>query len=113
MTDPTKRSGVKREVIAQSPEMRFAVYTLAKGAQIPWHRHTEVSDSFICCEGTLRVDMRRQDDKESFDSVTLTAGKMHELHAPHIHRAVNTGDGICRFALIQWNGKYDFHPADH
>ena len=105
--DPAVRQGVESEVVAQSPEMRFTLYTLAPGAQIPWHFHSEVADWYVCREGVFTVESRWPET-----SVTLTAGAMHEMPMRRVHRVVNTGDGPCRFALVQGLGKYDFNPVD-
>ena len=105
--DPAVRPGVKSEVVAQSDDVRFTLYTLEPGGQIPWHFHSEVTDWFICREGTFTVDAQAPDS-----SVTLNAGEMHEMPARRVHRVVNTGDSTCRFALVQVLGKYDFNPHD-
>jgi quercetin dioxygenase-like cupin family protein len=105
--DPAVRPGVESEVLAQSDDVRFTLYTLEPGAQIPWHFHSEVTDWFICREGSCTVDSQSPDT-----SVTLGAGDMHEMPARRVHRVVNTGDGTCRFALVQVLGKYDFNPFD-
>lgn len=105
--DPAVRPGVESEVVAQSADMRFTLYTLAPGAQIPWHFHSEVADWYVCREGVFTVESRSPDT-----SVTLTAGEMHEMPVRRVHRVVNTGDSTCRFALVQGLGAYDFNPVD-
>jgi quercetin dioxygenase-like cupin family protein len=104
---PAVRPGVENEVIAQSPEMRFVLYTLAPGAEIPWHFHSEVADWYVCREGVFTVESQSPDE-----AVTLTRGEMHEMPVRRVHRVVNTGDGTCRFALVQGLGKYDFNPVN-
>ena len=105
--DPAARPGVVNEVIAQSAEMRFTLYTLAPGAQIPWHFHSEVSDWYICREGVFAVETRSPDE-----TVTLAQGEMHQVPTRRVHRVLNQGDGACHFALVQGLGKYDFNPVD-
>ena len=65
--DPAVRPGVESEVIAHSADVRFTLYTLAPGGEIPWHFHSEVTDWFICREGTVTVDFATADG-------TATAG---------------------------------------
>ncbi len=105
--DPAVRPGVKNEVLAQSDDVRFSLYTLAPGGEIPWHFHSEVTDWFICREGTFTVYSQAPDSE-----VTLSPGEMYEMPARRVHRVLNTGDGTCRFALVQVLGKYDFNPYD-
>lgn len=98
--------GVSNEVIAQSPEMRFTLYALEPGAQIPWHFHSEVNDWYLGREGVFAVETRSPDA-----AATLRAGDMLQVPVRRVHRVVNTGDGVCRFALVQGLGRYDFNPA--
>ncbi len=105
--DPAVRPGVESEVIAHSADVRFTLYTLEPGAQIPWHFHSEVTDWYICREGTFAVESQSPNA-----SVTLTVGEMHEMDVRRVHRVVNTGDSACLFALVQGLGKYDFNPVE-
>ena len=94
-------------MIAQSDDMRFTLYTLAPGGEIPWHYHSEVTDWYIGREGRFTVESQAPDT-----AVTLAVGDLHEMPARRVHRVVNTGDGTARFALVQVAGKYDFIPFD-
>ena len=40
-----------RELVAEGTDLRVQVLTLAAGQCVPWHYHTEISDSFVCLEG--------------------------------------------------------------
>ena len=101
------RPGVENEVLAQSADMRFALYSIAPGAQIPWHFHSAVSDWYICREGVFAVETQSPDH-----TATLRAGEMFQVPVRRVHRVVNRGEGTCRFALVQGLGAYDFNPAD-
>lgn len=103
---PAVKPGVESEVIAQSDQMRFTLYTIAPGAEIPWHFHSEVSDWYICRDGTFAVECQSPES-----SVALTAGEMYQMPVRRVHRVVNRSDGPCRFALVQEFGKYDFNPV--
>ncbi|NKB48045.1 MAG: cupin domain-containing protein [Alphaproteobacteria bacterium] len=105
--NPTARPGVANEVIAQSADMRFTLYTIDAGAQIPWHFHSEVSDWYICREGVFSVETQSPDHVE-----TLSVGAMFQVPVRRVHRVVNQGDSPCRFALVQGLGAYDFNPVD-
>lgn len=101
------RPGVENEVIAQSADMRFTLYSIEAGSQIPWHFHSEVSDWYICREGIFSVETRSPDHV-----ATLGVGEMFQVPVRQIHRVINRGDGPCRFALVQGLGAYDFNPAE-
>ncbi|MBT5895848.1 MAG: hypothetical protein HOH61_08095, partial [Rhodospirillaceae bacterium] len=40
-----------RESVMEGADMRVTVLTLAEAECIPWHYHTEITDSFVCLEG--------------------------------------------------------------
>ena len=101
------RPGVESEVIAQSADMKFTLFTLAPGAEIPWHFHSEVTDWYVCREGVFAVETQSPDNL-----VTLTVGEMTKTPVRRVHRVVNKGDGPCRFALVQGLGAYDFIPVE-
>jgi len=46
------------EVVAEGGDMRVSVLTLAAGQEVPWHYHSEITDSFVCLEGPMVVETR-------------------------------------------------------
>ena len=38
------------ELVAEGADLRVQVLTLAAGQCVPWHYHTEISDSFVCLD---------------------------------------------------------------
>ena len=46
------------EIVAEGADMRVSVLTLAAGQEVPWHYHSEISDSFVCLEGPMLVETR-------------------------------------------------------
>ena len=46
------------EVVAEGDDMRVSVLTLAAGQEVPWHYHSEITDSFACLEGPMVVETR-------------------------------------------------------
>ena len=47
-----------RETVAEGADLRVSVLTLAAGQEVPWHYHSEISDSFVCLEGPMVVETR-------------------------------------------------------
>ena len=47
-----------RELVAEGTDLRVQVLTLAAGQCVPWHYHTEISDSFVCLDGPMVVETR-------------------------------------------------------
>lgn len=96
----------KREILAQVPDLRMVVMTLAAGQEVPWHFHSNVSDTFFCLEGPMVIETHAPEG-----AVELTAGQTHVIPARRAHRVHGKGGGRCKFAILQGVGKYDFHPA--
>jgi quercetin dioxygenase-like cupin family protein len=53
-----KLPGAGHELVAEGADLRVQVLTLAAGQCVPWHYHTDISDSFVCLEGPMVVETR-------------------------------------------------------
>ena len=95
-----------RELIAQSNGLRMQVLTLAAGQEVPWHWHTEVTDTFFCMEGPMVVETRAP-----ASTTVLHPGQMHAVPARCAHRVTGQGGGRAKFAILQGVGSYDFMPV--
>ena len=95
-----------REIVAETPELRMVVLTLAPGQEIPWHWHSAVTDHTICLEGPMVVETRAP--RERFE---LLPGGRCTVPARRAHRVSGKDGGACKFALLQGVGTYDFNPA--
>jgi quercetin dioxygenase-like cupin family protein len=93
----------KFEVLAETPELRMVLLTLAEGQEVPWHLHSHVTDTFFCSEGPMVVETRDPDEQHHLD-----AGGMCTVPAGRPHRVAGTGGGRCKFAVLQGVGTYDF-----
>jgi mannose-6-phosphate isomerase-like protein (cupin superfamily) len=96
----------KRELIAEAPGLRMQILTLAAGQEVPWHWHSEVTDTFWCMDGPMVIEMRAPREE-----VELTPGQMHAVPAKRAHRVTGKDGGRCRFAILQGIGTYDFQPV--
>ena len=47
-----------REIVAEGTDLRVSVLTLDAGQCVPWHYHSEITDSFVCLEGPMVVETR-------------------------------------------------------
>ena len=47
-----------RQLVAEGAELCVQVLSLAAGQCVPWHYHSEISDSFVCLEGPMVVETR-------------------------------------------------------
>ena len=95
----------KRELIAEAPGLRVQVLTLGPGQCVPWHRHTEISDTFFCLEGEVVLQTR---DPET--TLELRAGQRATVPAKQPHRVSGANDTRCSFLIVQGVGEYDYLP---
>src|SRR3546814_3456225 len=95
-----------REVVAEGRDMRVQVLTLAAGECIPWHYHTEITDSFVCLEGPMVVETRAP----RADHV-LEPGQRCAVGPKIAHYVHGRNDGPCKFLIVQGVGVYDYVPV--
>ena len=108
MTDTTdERYAIEhRRLIAETPELRVQILTLGAGEEVPWHYHTNVTDTFVCLDGPMVVTT-----KGAEASCELEPGESCTVPPRTPHRVTGRNDGRCRFVIVQGVGKYDYIPA--
>ena len=82
---------------------RVQVLTLAAGQCVPWHYHTEISDSFVCLEGPMVVETRAP--RQVY---RLLPGERCAVPPKTAHYVHGEADAACRFLIVQGVGVYDF-----
>ena len=92
-----------REVVAEGADLRVQVLTLADGQCIPWHYHSEITDSFVCLEGPMVVETRAPRSTHR-----LQPGERCAVAPKTAHYVHGEGEGACKFLIIQGVGVYDF-----
>src|SRR5262245_11163645 len=94
------------EVVAETPDLRMVVLTLAEGQEVPWHWHSNVADRFFCMHGPMVVETRAPRER-----IELNAGETCTVPAKRAHRVSGKNEGPCKFAVLQGIGTYDFNPV--
>lgn len=92
----------QRETIAETPELRVRLLALDEGQCVPWHFHNNITDTFFCMEGPMRVTTRDPDAVHVLEpggTCTVEPGTAH---------LVTGVDGPCKFIVVQGVGVYDF-----
>lgn len=92
-----------RRVIAETPDLRAQILTLAEGDEVPWHYHSAVTDTFVCLDGPLTVQT-----KSAAGTHELQAGDSCSVPPNTPHQVAGRNGGRCRFVLVQGIGPYDF-----
>ena len=82
--------------------MRVQVLTLDEGEPIPWHFHSEITDYFVCLEGTLVVETKAPSNThllEVGERCSVSPMNAHYVHGLEISKA--------KFLILQGVGVYD------
>ena len=95
-----------REVVAEGSDLRAQVLTLDRDQCVPWHYHSEITDSFVCLEGPMVVETRAPRNR-----YRLEAGQRCAVPPKTAHYVHGEDGGACKFLIIQGVGVYDFVPV--
>ena len=95
-----------RELVAEVADLRVQVLTLAAEQCVPWHYHSEVTDSFVCLEGRTVVVTRAP--RKTY---RLMPGERCTVAPNTAHTVHGFNDAPCKFMVIQGVGGYDFMPV--
>jgi len=93
----------ERRTIAGTDDLVVKVFTLAEGQEIPWHYHSNVTDTFFCLEGMLLVETRAPRARHE-----MAVGASCAVPARTAHRVSGKDGKRCRFLIVQGIGTYDF-----
>ena len=91
------------DVVAEGADLQATVLTLDEGQSVPWHFHTEITDHFVCLEGTVVVETRAPRQEH-----VLAPGERCAVGPNTAHHVHGRDYGPCRFLLIQGVGVYDY-----
>lgn len=84
---------------------RIGELKLSSTQTVPWHSHSNISDTFYVLEGTMRLFVR--DPKEE---IRLSQGESYCVAARRPHLVTNAGEGSLLFLILQGVGEYDYVP---
>lgn len=94
------------DVVSEVPNLRVIVIALSYGQDVPWHYHTNITDSFFCLEGPVVIEYGTRGE-----SVKLNSGDRYEIPPGTPHRTSGVDRGPCKFLIVQGIGEYDFIPT--
>jgi mannose-6-phosphate isomerase-like protein (cupin superfamily) len=95
----------RRAQHAARPGFRIQELQISATQKVPWHYHSNVSDTFYVVEGELRIFL--QDPKEE---VRLATGQSYVVPPRRPHLVTNAGKRSATFMILQGVGEYDFVP---
>ena len=97
---------LSRETVMEGSDMKVNIVTCDVGQCIPWHFHSEITDSFVCLSGPMVVETRAP-RKEYI----LQIGDRCEVPPKVAHYVHGLNDGAFKFLLAQGVGTYDNIPV--
>src|ERR1041384_1823315 len=95
----------RRDRHAERPGFRISELQLSPTQTVPWHFHTNISDTFYVLEGEMRLFL--QNTKQD---VRLKGGERFVAAAGRPHLVTNVGKGSMTFLILQGVGEYDYVP---
>ena len=95
----------RRAYHAERPGFRIAELQLSAKQKVPWHTHSNISDTFYVLEGHMRLFL--QNPKEE---VNLKPGEVYVVRPQRPHLVTNGGTTSLTFLILQGVGEYDFVP---
>lgn len=106
LTDASHLYEVERRAYhCQRPGFRITELQLSPTQSVPWHTHTNVSDTFYVLAGEMRLFL--QNPKEA---IALKPGQSYAVAPGRPHLVTNAGAGSMTFLVLQGVGEYDYVP---
>ena len=84
-------------------DFRIVETELAQSEQLPWHYHSDVSDTFYVIRGEMKLLI-----ESPAEEVYLGAGQTYTVEPRRPHSAINHGTVPMHFVLLQGFGKHDY-----
>ncbi len=95
----------RRQYHLERPGFRISEMQLSPTQSVPWHSHTNITDTFYVIAGRLRLFL--QEPKEE---VVLGPGETYAVPPGRPHLVTNGGDGSMTILVLQGIGEYDYLP---
>jgi quercetin dioxygenase-like cupin family protein len=95
----------RRDRHAERPGFRISELQLSPTQTVPWHCHTNISDTFYVLAGEMRLFL--QDPRQA---VRLRPGESFVAAAGRPHLVTNAGETSLTFLIMQGIGEYDYVP---
>ena len=90
---------------AERPGFRISELQLSPTQTVPWHFHTNITDTFYVLEGEMRLFL--QNPKQE---VRLRPARPSSPAAGRPHLVTNAGETSLTFLIMQGVGEYDYVP---
>ena len=95
----------RRDRHAERPGFRISELQLSPTQTVPWHFHTNISDTFYVLEGEMRLFLQQPKQE-----VRLKPGETFCAAPGRPHLVTNAGQTSLTFLIMQGIGEYDYVP---
>lgn len=95
----------RRDRHAERPGFRISELQLSPTQTVPWHYHTNISDTFYVLAGEMRLFLQKPKEE-----VRLGVGQSYVAAPGRPHLVTNAGTGSLTFLVLQGVGEYDYVP---
>ncbi len=92
---------------AERPDFRISELQISTTQKVPWHCHTNVTDTFYVLAGNVRLFLRDPDEE-----VRLSPGDTFSVQPMRPHLVANGGEMSTTFLVLQGIGEYDYIPLN-
>ena len=90
------------EVIAKVEDLRVLMLALGPEESLPWHRHSEITETIVCTKGPIQIEIRHHEQVQM-----LEAGELMSIEPGQSHRVSGVNGKSCKFLLILGVGNWD------
>lgn len=91
------------EVIAKVKGLRVLMVTMGAGQCLPWHHHSEVTETIFCSRGPITVEVREPE----LQNRILESGEMMTIMPGQSHRVSGINSGSFKALLVLGVGNWD------
>ena len=95
----------RRERHAERPGFRISELQISPSQFVPWHCHTQISDTFYVIEGQIKLLLL-----DPVEEILLGPGETYSVRKKRPHRVENAGSTSATFLVLQGVGEYDYVP---
>lgn len=90
---------------AERPGFRISELQISPSQFVPWHCHTQISDTFYVLEGQIKLLLLDPNEE-----ILLGPGETYSVRKRRPHRVENAGSTSATFLVLQGVGEYDYVP---
>ena len=92
---------------AERSNFRISELQISPSQFVPWHCHTQITDTFYVIEGSVRLLLR-----DPVEELVLNSGETYAVRERRPHRVENAGPSSATFLVLQGIGEYDYVPLN-